>query len=123
MKQVITKQGRMKVLQARNGIRPLPVIKGIALGNGAEIGEHLIPLNEASSMLQNEVIRKECVSKQINDSCFRYRIVLEENELVNVKINEAALYDADGELLAINVFIGKRKTGGMELAIEFDDRF
>jgi len=122
MEQVITNIGRRKILQARNG-KPLPPIKGIALGSGAEDSNRkLISLDKTSSELRNEVIRKECVSWQVDSNCIRYRIVLEESELVNTKINEAALYDTDGDLLVINVFKGKRKAE-MELAFEFDDKF
>ena len=48
---------------------------------------------------------------------------LGEGELAGKTINEAALYDAEGDLLAIRVFKGLPKEEAMEMAFEFDDKF
>lgn len=119
MKKVITIKAKEKLLKARNGEISLPIIDGIAIGDG---GDGTTP-EENENALKNELTRKACTSEKISDSCYRYRMVLEAEELPGKVINEAALYDKDGDLLAITVFSGKQKDSGMELAFEFDDKF
>uniref|UniRef100_UPI00405635B1 phage tail protein n=1 Tax=Agathobacter sp. TaxID=2021311 RepID=UPI00405635B1 len=124
-KVVNTKLGKIKMLRARKGEIELPHIVGIALGNGAEnedgtIKEYL----EEDVSLYNELTRKEYVScEKINDTRYRYRIELAEDELAGEKINEAAVYDSEGDLIAIRVFSNKIKDADMEMAFEFDDIF
>lgn len=121
---VITVIARKKMAQARKGEINLPVVTGIAIGDGAENnGEVLSPLPE-DVQLRNELIRKPySLCTQLSDTGYRYRIDLMREELSGKVINEAALYDADGDLLAIRTFAGKPKDGDMEMGFEFDDLF
>lgn len=121
---VITVTARRKLAAARKGDISLPVIAGIALGDGGENnGTVLTPLPE-DIHLKNELIRKTYVSScKLTDTSYRYRIELSKEELAGKRINEAALYDMDGDLLAIRTFIGKPKDDNMEMAFEFDDIF
>lgn len=121
---VTTTTAKKKILQARKGEISLPKIVGIAVGDGAETGDILTEPLEEDVRLRNELLRREYVScEKISDTCYRYRMELGADELAGKRINEAALYDADGDLLAIRVFVGKIKDGDMEMAFEFDDRF
>ena len=121
---VITLMARKKLAMARKGDIDLPVVAGIALGDGAEVnGVVKTPLADDTS-LNNELVRKPYVMcNKLTDTSYRYRIDLEKDELAGKIINEAALYDADGDLLAIRTFIGKPKDNDMEMAFEFDDIF
>ncbi len=125
MKSIITSIAKKKLIQARKGEISLPVIAGIAVGDGAEdeTGE-LKDLSAEDFLLKNELLRREyCKCEKISDTCYRYRMELSADELAGKKINEAALYDTEGDLLAIRVFTGKQKDGDMEMAFEYDDKF
>lgn len=125
MKNIITLIAKKKLIQARKGEISLPVIAGIAIGDGAEdeTGE-LKNLSAEEFLLKNELLRREyCKCEKISDTCYRYRMELSADELAGKKINEAALYDSEGDLLAIRVFSGKKKDGDMEMAFEYDDKF
>lgn len=121
---VITTTARKKLAQARKGEISLPVVAGIALGDGAENdGVLRTPLAEDVN-LNNEIVRKEYAScTKTSDTSYCYRINLESDELAGKTINEAALYDADGDLIAIRTFKGKIKDNDMEMAFEYDDIF
>lgn len=123
-KDVITCISRKKLAEARAGSISLPIVAGIALGDGAEVdGVIRVPSPEDVS-LNNELIRKPYIScTKLTDSSYRYRIDLEKDELGGKIINEAALYDADGDLIAIRSFAGKPKDSDMEMGFEFDDIF
>lgn len=124
MDSVITLIARKKLAMARKGDISLPAVAGIALGNGAEVdGEVKTPLSDDTS-LRHELIRKPYVTcSMLTETSYRYRIDLEKEELAGEVINEAALYDADGDLLAIRTFKGKPKDSDMEMGFEFDDIF
>lgn len=122
---IVTKHAKKKMVQARKGEIALPVITGIALGDGAVSPEgNLIELTEEDTQLRNELVRcpyARC--EKITDTCYRYRVELTAEELAGKKINEAALYDSDGDLLAIRIFSNKEKDADMELAFEYEDKF
>lgn len=125
MKSIITLAAKKKMVQARKGEINLPVIAGIAIGDGAEdaAGTLILP-SEGENSLKNELLRREYSRcERVSDTCFRYRMELAADELAGKRINEAALYDAEGDLLAIRVFDGKPKDADMEMAFEFEDRF
>lgn len=125
MNNVITNLAKKKMIQARKGEITLPPIAGIAIGDGAEneSGGLIEPTIEDNS-LKNELLRRGYSSfEKISDTCYRYRIELAAEELAGKVINEAALYDAEGDLLAIRVFAGKAKDADMEMAFEYEDRF
>lgn len=124
MGSVVTRVAKIKMVQARKGENPLPPISGIAIGNGAEESGILKTPLEADVSLQNELVRKEYIScEKITETCYRYRIELGVEELAGEVINEAALYDSEGDLLCISSFSGKPKDSNMEMAFEFDDIF
>ncbi|MCM1161484.1 MAG: hypothetical protein NC412_09700 [Roseburia sp.] len=121
---VITLVARKKMALARKGDITLPCIAGIALGIGGELnGKTKIPLAENITLF-NEIIRKPyTVCSKISETCYRYRIDLGEKELAGEIINEMALYDTEGDLVAIRTFAGKPKDGNMEMGFEIDDIF
>lgn len=125
MKSIITLVAKKKMVKARKGAIDLPVIAGIAIGDGAaETDGNLILPSEEENCLKNELLRREYSRcEKVSETCFRYRMELKADELAGKKINEAALYDAEGDLLAIRVFAGKPKDADMEMAFEFEDRF
>ena len=125
MKSIITLAAKKKMVRARKGEIDLPVIAGIAIGDGATDADgNLIPPLEEENSLKNELLRREYSRcEKVSDTCFRYRMELSADELAGKKINEAALYDAEGDLLAIRVFDGKPKDADMEMAFEYEDRF
>lgn len=125
MKTVVTHIAKKKMIQARNGEIALPAITGIAVGDGAAAEDDgLTAPAETDNQLKNELLRREYMRcEKITETCYRYRIELGENELAGKIINEAALYDAEGDLLAIRVFTGLPKEEAMEMAFEFDDKF
>lgn len=124
MSSISTKKAKQKLAQARKGEINLPAIAGIALGDGGEAnGELKTPLAENVALF-HELIRKPySACTKISDTSYRYRIDLEAEELAGKVINEMALYDADGDLIAIRTFIGKPKDADIEMAFEFDDIF
>lgn len=123
-KSVITLVSKKKMIAARKGENRLPRIAGIAIGDGAETDGVISEPLEEDVMLKNELLRREYAScEKISDTCYRYRMELGASELAGKSINEAALYDEEGDLLAIRVFTGKLKDDDMEMAFEFDDRF
>ncbi len=125
MNNIITATAKMKMVRARKGEISLPVITGIAIGDGAADAEgNLISLSEGDLYLRNELLRREYSRcEKVSDTCFRYRMELTADELAGKRINEAALYDAEGDLLAIRVFSNKIKDAEMEMAFEYEDRF
>lgn len=125
MKSIITLAAKKKMVRARKGEVDLPIIAGIAIGDGATDADgNLIPPSERENSLKNELLRREYSRcEKVSDTCFRYRMELSADELAGKKINEAALYDAEGDLLAIRVFDGKPKDADMEMAFEYEDRF
>lgn len=125
MKDVVTLAARKKMIQARRGEAALPVVVGIAIGDGAvDGGGNLVFPEETDTQLKNELLRREYSRcEKISDVCYRYRMELGVEELAGKKINEAALYDAEGDLLAIRVFSNKLKDADMEMAFEYEDKF
>lgn len=125
MRSIITLKAKKKMVQARKGEITLPVITGIAIGDGAiDADGNLIEPSEIDNSLKNELLRREYQRcEKITDTCYCYRMALNADELAGKVINEAALYDAEGDLLAIRVFDGKPKDADMEMAFEYEDRF
>lgn len=122
---IVTDIAREKMLKARAGIAPLPKIVGMVFGDGAKnaSGGVIAPTADQTA-LHNELLRKEidryeAVSKLV----YRYICTLAEEELGNKYINELALYDADGDLVAIKTFLDKGKDDDQEMGFEIDDTF
>ena len=125
MNSIITLVAKKKMVRARKGEIALPIIAGIAIGDGATdtVGNLMFP-SEEENCLKNELLRREYSRcEKVSETCFRYRMNLTADELAGKKIDEAALYDADGDLLAIRVFAAKPKDADMEMAFEYEDKF
>lgn len=125
MTSIVTLTAKKKMVMARKGEITLPVIAGIAIGDGAAGTDGiLIPPVEGDHSLKNELLRREYSRcEKVSDTCIRYRMELAADELAGKRINEAALFDTEGDLLAIRVFSEKVKDADMEMAFEFEDRF
>lgn len=122
---VVTIKAKEKMLKARAGIQPLPQIVGMAFGDGGVTGEGaVIPPTEEQTALKNELLRKEIDGyTEISTTCYRYTCTLEEAELANQKISEIALYDANGDLVAIKNCLAKGKDDDAVMIFEIDDIF
>ena len=125
-KSVITNVAKGKMVKARAGIiSALPKIVGMAFGDGARNGSgYRTPLSRDTA-LQNELLRKNVDSVALQDDgiSVRYNCTLEKAELAGETINEIALYDAEGDLVAIKVFADKGKDGDMEMEFSVLDKF
>ncbi len=122
---VVTLEARKKMIKARAGLMPLPAIVGMVFGDGGvdEAGNPVTPLN-SDSELKHEVYRKEIDNYTfVNDTTCRYFCTLELNECVDVNINELALYDSEGDLVAIKTFKSKGKDPDLEMTFQVDDIF
>ena len=117
MDAVVTKSARNKMLKARAGDLVLPKIKGMAFGDGGVDGDgSIIVPSVDQTELHNELLRKEVSGHEyLNDTVCRYSCTLEASEL--------ALYDEDGDLIAIKNFSGKGKDDDLEMTFNIDDIF
>lgn len=122
---VVTLTAKNKLMRARAGEINLPKIVGMAFGSGGVDASSsvLVPGPEQTS-LNNELLRKEIDKYTIisNSKC-RYECTLTNDELNREYISEVALYDADGDLVAIKNFLPKGKDENLEMTIQIDDEF
>jgi hypothetical protein len=123
---VVTKLARQKMCKARAGVGTLPAVVGFAFGAGGvnEGGQVIVPSDEQNT-LNTEIARKAYSSKELltGDTTCRYTCLLEKSELVGERISEVALYDSDGDLVAIKNFLPKGKDADIELTFTIDDIF
>ncbi len=123
---IVTNIAKKKIVQARAGlISNLPRTIGMAFGDGAINGSEIrMPLATDIS-LQHELHRQliDGVALQADKISVMYVTTLAEETLAGETINEIALYDEDGDLLAIKVFSNKGKDGDMEMVFEILDKF
>lgn len=122
---VITVVARKKMLQARAGVASLPKIAGMAFGTGGVdvSGTVIVPTAEQTS-LNAEQMRKEIDGYEfLSDTSCRYSCTLAANELAGKNISEIALYDMDGDLVAIKNFSAKGKDDDLEMTFNVDDVF
>lgn len=123
---VITKTRRKKLcMAASDSEKPLAVITHVAFGNGGvnESGEPLVPL-ETQTALNSELARYEVESVTYpEETTARYAVTIPKDALVGEKINEAALVDSDGDVVAIKTMYTKQKDEGVSFTFEFDDEF
>lgn len=121
---VVTTVAIRKMLQARAGIQPLAKIVGVAFGDGAVVDGLLAQPDPDHPYLKNEIYRQENDGYTIiSDTCIRYTCTLAKETLKGNRINEMALYDADGDLVAIKSFLDKGKDEDIEMVFEIDDTF
>lgn len=122
---VITVLTRKKTIQARAGARLLPVITGMAFGNGGvDQGGKPIAPSPNSNELRNELIRKEIDGYDfVSDTACKYTCTLSESELEDEVINELAIYDSDGDLVCMKSFTDKGKDSDFEMTFSVKDVF
>lgn len=122
---VVTLAARKKMVQARAGEAPLPKIVGVAFGSGGVDGNGgVLTPDGTQTALKQELLRKP-VDKYtfLSDTKCRYECTLAEGELTGEFISEAALYDEDGDLVAVKNFLPKGKDDDLEMTIQIDDEF
>lgn len=122
---VITKTRRKNLVQASAGIITLPVITGMAFGDGGVDGSgNIIPPTEEQTELYNEIHRQEVDNYTVSsDTSVRYTCTLAEGILTGKSISEIALYDSEGDLVCIRTMSAKGKDEGMEMTFTLDDEF
>ena len=122
---VVTKIARNKMLRARAGEISLPKITGFAFGDGGvdSSGNVLTP-DTNQNTLNSELLRKEIDGyTMLSDTTCRYECTLENEELAGESISEMALYDAEGDLVAIKNCMPKGKDNDFEIKFEIVDCF
>lgn len=122
---VVTKAARRKMLKARAGDAVLPKIVGMAFGDGGiGSGGAVIEPTLEQDTLNNELYRKVVDGHSyLSDTKCRYTCTLDPPELAGKSISELALYDEDGDLVAIKNFTAKGKDGDLEMTFNVDDVF
>lgn len=123
---VITKVRRENLCRITSGaITALPPITHIAFGSGGvdNTGEPITPI-DTQTTLNSEVGRYpiDGVEYPITTTA-RYTVTIPKDDLGGVKISEAALVDANGELGAIKNMYVKQKDVGTSFIFTFDDEF
>lgn len=122
---VVTLGARKKMVKARAGVITLPAIVGMAFGDGG-VDESGIPIAPSSSdtELKHEIYRKEIDNYSfISDTTCRYFCTLLMSECADANINELALYDSEGDIVAIKTFKSKGKDSDLEMTFRVDDIF
>ena len=122
-KAITTITGKKKMLLARAGQQPLPKIAQMVFGSGGvnEGGEVLEPATGQKN-LNDEIYRKDIDRYEIvSDTQIKYFCTLTEGELTGANINDLALADADGDLIAIQNFMTKGKDDDWEMVFEIND--
>ena len=121
MKYFVSNTYRKKITDVcESSEKTMPGVKYMALGNGAE-GEdgNSIELTGSETALRNEILRKEIeIVSRDGDLRLAYSYNVKIDELVDCKINEVAVYDETGDLVAMKVFESRRKKPGMEMTFQ-----
>ena len=105
--------------------KPLAVITHVAFGSGGvNVSGEPIVHTETQTALNNELARYEVESVTYPDeTTARYAVTIPKDALVGKEINEAALVDSDGDLVAIKTMYTKKKDEDVSFTFEFDDEF
>lgn len=122
---VTTVKAREKMVKARAGDLVLPKITHMAFGKGGvDSGGIPIAPSESDVSLKTELLRKlvDGHTYPASTTC-RYTCTLTKAELANENINEIALIDETGDIVAIKTFTNKGKDPDMEMIFEIDDEF
>lgn len=123
---IVTNVAKAKMVKARAGLASnLPRIVGVAFGDGAASGSSLRTPLPTDTSLQNELLRQNVDSAVLKDDGISvlYTSTLAKQTLEGKNINEIALYDEDGDLVAIKSFSSKGKDGDMEMVFQIEDTF
>lgn len=122
MNAVVTIKAREKMLKARAGEMALPKVVGFVFGDGGTSNGNVVPPTEDQNSLTNELLRKEIDGYEFTSNLVcRYSCTLEKTELVGKEISEIALYDEDGDLVAIKTCMPKGKDDDLEMVFQIDD--
>lgn len=123
--EIITNKSRQKKAQASAGDITLPKVVKMAFGSGGvdTNGTPILP-TVTDTALKHETLRKDIDGHTfpIPTTC-TYSCKLLKTDLANTNVNEIALVDADGELVAIKTFGNKFKDADMEMVFQIDDIF
>lgn len=122
---ITTIVAREKMVKARAGVATLPAVTAIAVGSGGidSNGEPLIPV-ETQTALGNELMRKNIETiVETSSTSYKYSITLGLSDLPDTNINELALIDAEGDILAIKNFQNKFKDADSEVTFSLEDTF
>lgn len=117
---VITRARRIKLCAIASD-----TITHIAFGDGGvdSNGDPIMPL-ETQTSLNNEIARYPIDGVEYPvDTTARYTVEIPKNDLVGMKISEAAIVDKDGALCAIKTMYVKQKDDGVSFIFNFDDEF
>lgn len=122
---IITTAAREKLVKARAGAIELPIIVGMAFGNGGVDDDgNVVAPSEDQSELTNELYRKEIDGYSFpEETTCRYECTLTESELAGEEISEVGLYDEDGDIVCIKTFTRKGKDDDVEQTYTLDDMF
>jgi len=124
-KSVVTNAAKGKMVIARAGMGTVPKITGMAFGNGANGGSGCRTPLPSDTALQNELFRQDVDSAVLQGDGISvlYTCTLSKETLAGETINEVALVDAEGDLVAIKAFADKGKDGDMEMVFSVLDKF
>ena len=122
---VVTNVAKEKMVKARAGISTLPPIAGMAFGDGAVNGASIRTPLATDTGLQHELLRQTVDGHEYKASNLSvvYTCTLSQTALANNNINEIALYDSAGDLVAIKSFSNKGKDEDMEMVFTIEDMF
>lgn len=111
--------------KARAGAVELPVIVGMAFGDGdMDASGSVIPPANAQTGLNNERFRKEIDGYRFPaDTTCRYECTLTEHELTGEEIRKIGLSEANGDIVCIKSFTKKGKDVDLEMTTVLDDIF
>lgn len=121
----LSKIAKTRFAQALNGTGSFPVIKMAAIGDGGINGDGdvRIALPEDIS-LHHELLRKEITAvTPLNESRYRYEIIIEKEELPGQEISELALIDDEGNIFYTECFSPKVHYEYTEKVFEIDIEF
>lgn len=118
---VLLKSFRERIAAHMAGENSLKPIGFMAFGDGGhdkETGKPISP-SESQTALRHEVLRKAVSSVVQEDTLSATgKGVIENNELIDVELSEAALCDTDGNLIGIKTFAPKVKEADERYTIQ-----
>lgn len=123
---VVTNLAKAKIVKARAGlIATLPIVVGMAFGNGARNGNDYREAVSSDTELQNELLRQDIDKSELQADGISvlYSCTLAKDTLGGCDINEIALYDSEGDLVVIKTFTNKGKDDDMEMVFSILDQF
>jgi phage-related tail fiber protein len=126
MAEAITVKGyRKRLAAAMAGGAPLKKVKFMAFGDGGHNADLTAkPPSDEQEGLNHEVLRKALTAVAQEDLfSVTGRGLLESNELIGLRISEAALLDEDGKMIGLKNFAPKVKESDERYEISIKLRF